>query len=434
MSDYYDTLQKALDYIEENIKEDISLEQLSELCNYSPHHFHRIFQSIIGIPVADYIRKRKLSKAANDIITTDKNILEIAIDYGFNSNETFSRAFKKIFDITPIAYRKLGNKAIPEDFWKVTFNESSIQKKYMKAVETLTNRLKEDNNIIAIIIMGSLSYDKVWEKSDIDMTIIVNDNSKLKSELCLIEDEIYINGNILTREEFRKLIGKSNRGSIVHSYYSLGTIVYSKDASFTKFFEDFCKNNEIGERDRSYALMYQTDEVLWRLYKAEKWLKVKSNVRYSYIWISEALKHIASIEVLLNNNIPTREVILQALKYNNPVVEKIYLGLMDEKKNSINVSNSIDMIYSYLRDNLEEISKPLLKYFDESNEMKSLSTIYEDFNKTICVNVISEICEWLCEEEVLVKDISETYITSKSKTVVYEPVYFKNDKEIDIFI
>ena len=115
-------------------------------------------------------------------------------------------------------------------------------------------------------------------------------------------------------------------------------------------------------------------------------------------------------------------------------MKKIYLVLMDEKKNSINISNAIDMIYSYLRDNLEEIGKPLLKYFDENNEMKSISTIYEDFNKIICVNVLNEICEWLCDEDVLVKDISETYITSKSKTVVYEPVYFKNDKDVDIFI
>ncbi len=126
MSDYYNKMQKALDYIEEHIKEDISLEQLSDLTFYSTHHFHRIFQSIIGIPVADYIRKRKLSVAAQEIIETDKNIVDIALDYGFNSHETFSRAFKRIFDITPNAYRKLNNQAIPVDFWKVSFINSDL--------------------------------------------------------------------------------------------------------------------------------------------------------------------------------------------------------------------------------------------------------------------------------------------------------------------
>lgn len=287
MSDYYNKMQKALDYIEEHIKEDISLEELSDITFYSTHHFHRIFQSIVGIPVADYIRKRKLSVAAQEIIETDKNIVNIALDYGFNSHETFSRAFKRIFDITPNAYRKLNNQAIPADFWKVSFINSDLQKRYMMAVEILCERLKKDVNVLAVIIMGSLSYDQVWEKSDIDMTIIVNDNCKLKDELCLLEDDIYINGNVMTRTEFRKLLGKSSQASITHSYYSLGTLIYCKDESLQELFNNICSTNEIGERDKSYALMERTEWVLWRLHKAEKWLKVKSDVRYSYLWIIE---------------------------------------------------------------------------------------------------------------------------------------------------
>lgn len=256
------------------------------------------------------------------------------MDYGFNSHETFSRAFKRIFDITPNAYRKLNTHAIPTDFWKVSFTNSDLQKRYMRAVETLCDRLKKDVNVLAVIIMGSLSYDQVWEKSDIDMTIIVNDNCKLKTELCLLEDDIYINGHVMTRSEFRKLIGKSLQASMTHSYYSLGTLIYCKDDSLKELFENVCDTNTIGERDKSYALMERTEWVLYRLYKAEKWLKVKkSDTRYAYLWIIETLKHVAAIEVLLNNNIPSREVILQALKYNNPIIEKkLYIGLMDERK------------------------------------------------------------------------------------------------------
>jgi len=434
MSDYYNKLQRALDYIEEHIKEDISLEELSSLCFYSTHHFHRMFQSIIGIPVTDYIRKRKLSVAAREIIETDKNIVDIALDYGFNSHETFTRAFKRIFDITPNAYRKLNNNAIPVDFWKVSFANSDLQKRYMRAVETLCERLRNDANVLAVIIMGSLSYDQVWEKSDIDMTIIVNDNCKLKDELCLLEDAIYINGHVMTRTEFRKMIGKNSEASMIHSYYSLGTLIYCKDESIKELFDNICDTNGIGERDKSYALMERTEWVLWRLYKAEKWLKVKSDVRYSYLWIMEALKYIAAIEVLLNNNIPSREVILQALKYNNPIIEKLYIGLMDERKNSINIAQSIDMIYEYLRLHIDVICKPILDYFNKANGMKALSTIVQDFNKTINSNIICEICEWLCEEGVLVKDISETHITNKSNIVVYEPAYFKSDIDINVFI
>ena len=434
MSDYFKNLQKTLDYIEEHIKEEISLEQLSALCFYSTHHYHRVFQSVIGIPVADYIKKRKLSVAAGEIIGTDKKIIDIALNYGFNSHETFSRAFKRIFDITPNDYRKLNTQAIPTDFWKVSFASSDLQKRYMQAVESLCERLKVDNNVIAVILEGSLSYDQVWEKSDIDMEIIVNDNSKPNPWICLIEDDIYVNGNIMTRSEFRQSIAKIRRGSGAHSYFSLGTMMYCKDESVREIFESINVADEIGERDKSFELMKKLYGILGPLHKAEKWLKVKSDVRYSYIWIVGTLNNIAAIEVLLNNSIPSREVILQALKYNNPIIEKLYIGLMDERKNSINISQSIDMVYKYLRQNMDIICKPILEYFDKVNEMKALSTIAQDFNSTLHTHMICEICEWLCTEGVLIKDISETHLTNKSSSIVYEPAYFKIDSDMEVFI
>lgn len=434
MSNYYNKLQKALDYIEQHIKDDITLEQLSAQCFYSPHHFHRLFQSVIGIPVTDYIRKRKLSVAAKDIIETDTKIIDIAIEYGFNSNETFSRAFKRIFDITPNAYRKLGSNAIPVDFWKVSFERNDLQRKYMRAVESLCDRLKRDKNVIAVIIMGSLSYDQVWEKSDIDISIVVNDNCKAQSQLCLLEDDIYVNGNLYTRSEFMKTMNKTIKATGIHSYYSLGTMVYCKDDALKEEFDQFCNLDGIGDKDKSYSLMQNTAAVLYTVYKAEKWLKVKSYVRYSYIWIVDALRHISAIEVILNNNIPSREVILQALKYKNPIIEKLYIELMDNRKNSINISTAIDTIYEYLREHRDTICKPLIDYFDNVTEIKSLSTIVQDFNKTISTTVICDICEWLCAEGILVKDISETYITKKSINIVYEPAYFKSDMDVELFL
>lgn len=105
---------------------------------------------------------------------------------------------------------------------------------------------------------------------------------------------------------------------------------------------------------------------------------------------------------------------------------------MDERKNSINISQAIDGIYEYLRVNMNAICKPLIDYFDKANDMKSISVIDQDFNNTLNTLFISEICEWLCEEGVLVKDVSEVHLTTKSSSVIYEPAYFKCDKDVDI--
>ena len=104
--DYYLRIQATIDYIEENINKPIDLLDLSKKAFCSVPHFYRIFNSIVGMSVKDYIRKRRLSIAANELISSSKRIIDIAYDYEFKSQEVFTRAFLKEFGITPGAYRR----------------------------------------------------------------------------------------------------------------------------------------------------------------------------------------------------------------------------------------------------------------------------------------------------------------------------------------
>ncbi|BDU49942.1 AraC family transcriptional regulator [Haliovirga abyssi] len=102
---YFDEISKVIDYIEDNLRNDITID---DLCNYiyiSKYHFQRLFKSIVGESVISYIKKRRVYEAALELKTSNKNILEIAIEFNFNSNEVFSRSFKKIYGITPKKYR-----------------------------------------------------------------------------------------------------------------------------------------------------------------------------------------------------------------------------------------------------------------------------------------------------------------------------------------
>lgn len=91
---YYINLQKSINYIESNLKNNIELEQISKVTGYSLPHFYRVFSAIVGCPVKEYVRKRRLSNAMFDIVTSKKSITEIAFEYGFESHEAFTRSFK----------------------------------------------------------------------------------------------------------------------------------------------------------------------------------------------------------------------------------------------------------------------------------------------------------------------------------------------------
>jgi AraC family transcriptional regulator len=104
--DYFERVQKVIDYIETNLKEKISLEDLAKISYFSKFHFHRVFLAVVGDPVMEYIRKRRLSEAVLELQNSEKRITDIAYDYIFNSSDTFSRAFKRQYGINPEEYRK----------------------------------------------------------------------------------------------------------------------------------------------------------------------------------------------------------------------------------------------------------------------------------------------------------------------------------------
>ena len=91
---YINELQKAIDYIEDNLENNINFEIVAKEVGMSAFYFHRIFSSVIGISPTAYIRNRRLTVAAQEISKNSENIFDIALKYGFESHEPFSRAFK----------------------------------------------------------------------------------------------------------------------------------------------------------------------------------------------------------------------------------------------------------------------------------------------------------------------------------------------------
>lgn len=104
--DYIDSIQKTIDYIEANLKEELDINRAISESGYSLTHFYRIIQSFSGISLKDYIRNRRLSEAAVALRMSDTRIIDIAMEYDFQSQEVFTRAFLRLFGITPGQYRK----------------------------------------------------------------------------------------------------------------------------------------------------------------------------------------------------------------------------------------------------------------------------------------------------------------------------------------
>ena len=106
---YISDIQKAIDYIEENLEEKINYESVAKQIGMSSYYFHRMFSAIVGVSPAEYIRNRRLTCAAEDLTRNNGNILDVALKYRFESNESFTRAFTKFHQILPKIAKQKGN-------------------------------------------------------------------------------------------------------------------------------------------------------------------------------------------------------------------------------------------------------------------------------------------------------------------------------------
>lgn len=104
-----DAVARMQAYIARHLTEPITLKQLSVAANYSPYHSAHIFKELIGIPPFEYIRRLRLSKSALQLRDTEQRVLDVALDFVFDSHEGFTRAFSRQFGVTPKQYAKQPN-------------------------------------------------------------------------------------------------------------------------------------------------------------------------------------------------------------------------------------------------------------------------------------------------------------------------------------
>jgi len=110
---YIELIQKTIDYIDENVREKISIDDLASISGFSKYHFYRVFNSIVGFTVMQYVTKRKLQFALFDL-QNDKKIIDVAMKYGFETHAGFTKSFKKSFGYPPHLYRLHAPKSLPQ--------------------------------------------------------------------------------------------------------------------------------------------------------------------------------------------------------------------------------------------------------------------------------------------------------------------------------
>src|SRR5271157_2100329 len=166
-NDYHERILRVLRHIQEHLDETLDLEELAQVACFSSFHFHRIFAAMTGETLADHVRRLRLERAAMELKSGAKQVIQVALDAGYEAHEAFTRAFKAAYGISPAEFRRATGPIAIRDAPSgvhfrpgaplTTFNTNHITTKIMKVI---TKKIKP-MRVAYLRHVGPYAYESV---------------------------------------------------------------------------------------------------------------------------------------------------------------------------------------------------------------------------------------------------------------------------------
>jgi hypothetical protein len=294
--------------------------------------------------------------------------------------------------------------------------------KFKTALDDLLEEVKQDSSVLAAVLCGSLSHDKVWDKSDIDLVLITIDDKKVdEGSRALYANGVNVHAAIMTRGAFRRVAEGAFRNSFMHSLLAKGRLLYSHDESITALMGQL---QDIGERDTQLLLLEIASGALGVIYKAHKFLLTRSDLEYTSLWILYAANSLARIEVVSRRLLADREVIPQAMKLNPDFFRVVYTDLLNGKKTRVQVEKALAAIDDYIASRATTLFHPVLEYLREAGEVRSCTEIENYFTRNHGIENATAACEYLADQGLIGKAAVSIQLTRRSNHEVQELAFF----------
>jgi len=181
-------IARIVDYIEAHLEDKLDLESIAYEAGYSKYHLHRMFTSIVGFTVHSYVQRRRLTEAARLLVFTNQSIMEIALFAGYETQQSFSVAFKALFDCSPQALRK------KRDFYPLQLKFTVDGKKQLRGDMIMDIKTIESGKILLVgytantkngfavisecMVQLLANKEKITNRSDENCLIGLNDYTK----------------------------------------------------------------------------------------------------------------------------------------------------------------------------------------------------------------------------------------------------------------
>lgn len=297
-----------------------------------------------------------------------------------------------------------------------------IQDRFQRALQSLVSALQEDQHVVAAILAGSLSNDVVWKQSDIDLVIVTDERGDSDKHIELVQNEIPVHAQVVTRNRLREKIASAVGGSLTHAMLVNSTLLFTRDPAVGDVYADLI---HVGRRDRDLLVLVYGSCLIEYLTKAEKWLLVKNDPLYASVFLTGAIQHLARAVVLLHDEVPLREAIDQAATYEPDLFDVVYRHPTTSTVTHQTVGKAIDLIKSFVITNADTMFAAMVEFLSSTIEAQTADEISRHFERRWAGELDTGIaCRWLASQGRIETTTVRTRITSQGRALYDQPAFF----------
>src|SRR3712207_802542 len=290
---------------------------------------------------------------------------------------------------------------------------------YQKAFNNLISRLKCNDKVLAVMVFGSIITGDLWEESDIDLFVILDEPMTDIKNIRIEEEEIPVHIKLMGKNTFIGMHNNSLKGSYMHRIFTSSRLVFSKDNDLTNVYDS---GRIYPDMDRERWNMVYLGKVLKEIKVCKKYLH-NNSIHTAYVAMAKTIEQFANMYVNLAGYMVSKNAISVAMDLNEEF-KNCVKDLFESKENmNVNINNAIKFMENNINCNLKNMASVLLKYMQDKDSLFSGEDIKNDsLFQNFDIN-INEILEKLYEKQIIKRDTRD-YRTSSGELLFKENVYF----------
>jgi hypothetical protein len=312
-------------------------------------------------------------------------------------------------------------------------NDAQKRARFDAALRQFVERIAEDRYVLAIVLVGSLRTETIWQRESLGLWIIeadgvsrrlLSDGNDERIFRTLVENGINIHAEVIPRSRFKKMVEGASRTAFSCNFFAERRIVYSKDSSIDSWFK---KANSLATKDQERELLTFSTWTIHAHRHARKRLDLKGDLALAAQETLGAAHSVAHTEIIRRGEVWEDDVIYRAIAGAPDLFQTIYLDVLAKPKNRRVLSTALDAIDGYLDEHYQAHLKPLLAYLKKQNRVVPLSEIGDHFAfSQLHPWDLESACEWLERKGRLEKVSAPFKLTKRSQGQVEEPAYLLN--------